>query len=76
MTPSEFFAAFTWRDALDFGLLFFIFYGALRLLRGTRAVPVLLSVAFLPRSRRRRGPSISSPSPRSSATSSSTSSSS
>lgn len=46
MTPSEFFAAFTWRDALDFGLLFFTFYGGLRLLRGTRAVPVLLSVAF------------------------------
>ncbi|MCA9660908.1 MAG: diadenylate cyclase [Myxococcales bacterium] len=46
MTPSEFFAAFTWRDALDFGLLYVAFYGTLRLLRGTRAVPVLLAVAF------------------------------
>jgi uncharacterized protein (TIGR00159 family) len=46
VTPSEFFAAFTWRDALDFGLLYVAFYGTLRLLRGTRAVPVLLAVAF------------------------------
>ncbi|MCB9566169.1 MAG: DNA integrity scanning protein DisA nucleotide-binding domain protein [Myxococcales bacterium] len=46
MTPSEFFAAFTWRDALDFGLLYAAFYTSLRLLRGTRAVPVLLAVAF------------------------------
>lgn len=46
MTPGDFLAAFTWRDALDFGLLYVAFYGILRLLRGTRAVPVLLAVAF------------------------------
>ncbi len=46
MTPSEFLAAFTWRDALDFGLLYAAFYGVLRALRGTRAVPVLLAAGF------------------------------
>jgi uncharacterized protein (TIGR00159 family) len=45
VTPSEFVSAFGWRDALDFGLLFVIVYGALRVVRGTRAVPVLLAVA-------------------------------
>ncbi|MCB9752730.1 MAG: DNA integrity scanning protein DisA nucleotide-binding domain protein [Myxococcales bacterium] len=46
MKPSEFIAALAWNDALDFGLLLVIFYGTLRLLHGTRAIPVLLSVAF------------------------------
>lgn len=41
----EFVSAFTWKDALDFGLLFVIVYGLLRVVRGTRAVPVLLAVA-------------------------------
>ncbi len=46
MKPSEFIAALAWNDALDFGLLLVIFYGTLRLLHGTRAIPVLLAVAF------------------------------
>ncbi len=46
MTPGDFLAAFTWRDALDFGLLYVAFYGILRLPRGTRSVPVPLAVAF------------------------------
>jgi DNA integrity scanning protein DisA with diadenylate cyclase activity len=41
----DFVSAFTWKDALDFGLLFIIVYGALRVVKGTRAVPVLLAVA-------------------------------
>lgn len=45
MTPQEFIAALSWRDALDFSLLLGIVYACLRLLQGTRAVPVLLSVA-------------------------------
>ncbi len=47
MTPSEFIAALSWRDALDFSFLLIIVYGCLRLLQGTRAVPVMLSVALL-----------------------------
>jgi len=46
MSPAEFLAALTWRDALDFGLLFAAFYAVLRALRGTRAVPLLLAVGF------------------------------
>ncbi len=46
VSPSEFVAALSWSDGLDFGLLCAITYGALTLLRGTRIVPVLLSVAF------------------------------
>lgn len=45
MSPSELVSALTWRDALDFGLLYLCIYGALRLVRGTRAAPVLLAVA-------------------------------
>ena len=45
MTPHEFIAALSWRDALDFGLLLIIVYTVLRLLTGTRALPVLLAVA-------------------------------
>ncbi|TPV95624.1 MAG: hypothetical protein B7733_08880 [Myxococcales bacterium FL481] len=47
MGVPDFFAALSWRDGLDLGLLGLITYGALRLLRGTRVVPVLLAVAFL-----------------------------
>ncbi len=46
MSPTEFLYALTWRDALDLGLLILLAYSLLRLLRGTRVVPVLLSVAF------------------------------
>lgn len=45
MTPHEFIAALSWRDGLDFGFLLIIVYTVLRLLTGTRALPVLLSVA-------------------------------
>lgn len=45
MSPTELITAFTWRDALDFGLLFVIAYGLLRMVQGTRAVPVLVAVA-------------------------------
>lgn len=45
VTPSEFIEALTWRDGLDFGILLILVYAGLRLLQGTRAVPVLLSVA-------------------------------
>jgi DNA integrity scanning protein DisA with diadenylate cyclase activity len=45
VTPHEFIAALSWRDALDFGFLLIIVYTVLRLLTGTRALPVLLSVA-------------------------------
>nr|WP_255216595.1 diadenylate cyclase [Pseudenhygromyxa sp. WMMC2535] len=40
-------AAMTWRDVVDFVLLYGIAYAILRLLKGTRAVPVLVSVALL-----------------------------
>ncbi|HEY8376643.1 MAG TPA: diadenylate cyclase [Nannocystis sp.] len=45
VTPKEFIEALTWRDGLDFGILLVLVYAGLRLLQGTRAVPVLLSVA-------------------------------
>ncbi|MDC0674053.1 diadenylate cyclase [Nannocystis radixulma] len=45
VTPRDFIEALTWRDGLDFGILLILVYAALRLLQGTRAVPVLLSVA-------------------------------
>lgn len=47
MGLSDYVAALSWRDGLDLALLGLITYGALRLLRGTRVVPVLLAVAFL-----------------------------
>lgn len=47
VTPRDFIEALTWRDGLDFGILLVIVYALLRLLQGTRAVPVLLSVAVL-----------------------------
>lgn len=45
MNPQEWVSALTWRDALDFGLLFIVVYGLLRVVKGTRAVPVLVAVA-------------------------------
>lgn len=47
MSPTELISAFTWRDGLDFSLLFLIAYGLLRVAKGTRAVPVLVAVASL-----------------------------
>ena len=47
MNVAELLAALPWRDVVDFVLLFVISYAALRLLKGTRAVPVLVSVALL-----------------------------
>jgi hypothetical protein len=47
VTPAEIFAALTWRDALDLGVMWIATYAVLRLLRGTRAVPVLLAVALV-----------------------------
>ncbi|MCR9164831.1 MAG: diadenylate cyclase [Nannocystaceae bacterium] len=38
-------AALTWRDGLDFGLLVLIVYHLLKVVRGTRAVPVLVAVS-------------------------------
>jgi diadenylate cyclase len=40
-------AALTWRDVVDFVLLFGLAYAVLRLLKGTRALPVLILVALL-----------------------------
>jgi diadenylate cyclase len=45
LSPTELYSALTWRDGLDFGLLFLIAYGLLRVVKGTRAVPVLVAVA-------------------------------
>ena len=45
MNPSEWLAALTWRDALDFGLLVVIVYHLLKVVKGTRAVPVLVAVS-------------------------------
>lgn len=45
VTLREFVGALSWRDGLDFGILLILVYAGLRLLQGTRAVPVLLSVA-------------------------------
>ncbi|MBX7082983.1 MAG: DNA integrity scanning protein DisA nucleotide-binding domain protein [Nannocystaceae bacterium] len=42
---SEWLAALTWRDALDFLLLFALVYGLLRMVRRTAAAPVLAAVA-------------------------------
>jgi diadenylate cyclase len=39
--------ALTWRDVVDFVLLLGLAYAVLRLLKGTRALPVFLSVALL-----------------------------
>ncbi|MGH1341183.1 MAG: diadenylate cyclase [Nannocystales bacterium] len=45
MNPQEWVAALTWRDGLDFGLLVVIVYHLLKVVRGTRAVPVLVAVS-------------------------------
>lgn len=45
MNVSEWLAALTWRDALDFLLLFALVYGFLRMVKRTRAAPVLAAVA-------------------------------
>ena len=47
MNLQELLAALTWRDGVDFVLLFVLAYAALRLVKGTRALPVLVSVALL-----------------------------
>jgi diadenylate cyclase len=39
--------ALSWRDVVDFALLFTLSYAVLRLLKGTRALPVLILVALL-----------------------------
>jgi diadenylate cyclase len=45
VNPSEWIAALTWRDGLDFLLLFAVVYGLLRVVRRTRAAPALAAVA-------------------------------
>ena len=47
MNPGDVLAALTWRDVIDFVLLYAVAYAVLRVLKGTRAVPVLVSVALL-----------------------------
>jgi diadenylate cyclase len=47
MSLGDLLAALTWRDVVDFVLLFALAYAVLRLLKGTRALPVFLSVALL-----------------------------
>jgi len=47
VNPAELISAFTWRDGLDFGLLFVIAYALLRAVQGTRVMPVLAAVAGL-----------------------------
>lgn len=47
MSVGEWISALTWRDALDFLLLFAIVYGLLRVVRRTRALPVLAAVTAL-----------------------------
>ncbi len=47
MSAREWIGALTWRDAIDFLLLFAIVYGLLRILRRTRALPVLAAVGAL-----------------------------
>lgn len=46
MNPIDLLAAFSWRDALDFTILFVLAYSVLRLMKGTRGAPVLLAVGF------------------------------
>jgi uncharacterized protein (TIGR00159 family) len=41
----EWLTALTWRDGVDFFLLFLIIYALLRVVQGTRAAPVLMAVA-------------------------------
>lgn len=45
MNPQEWVSALTWRDALDFGLLYALVYASLKVARGTRAIPVLMAFA-------------------------------
>ncbi len=45
MNLAEWLSALTWKDAVDFGLLYFIVYSLIRVVKGTRAVPVLVAVA-------------------------------
>lgn len=47
MNLQDLLAALTWRDVVDFVLLFALAYAVLRLLKGTRALPVLILVALL-----------------------------
>jgi diadenylate cyclase len=47
MNLGDLLAALTWRDVVDLVLLFTLSYAVLRLLKGTRALPVLILVALL-----------------------------
>ncbi|PRQ06404.1 diadenylate cyclase [Enhygromyxa salina] len=47
MTLADLLSALTWRDVVDFALLFVLAYAVLRQLKGTRALPVLILVALL-----------------------------
>ncbi len=47
MTLGDLLAALSWRDVVDFVLLFALAYAVLRLLKGTRALPVFVLVALL-----------------------------
>ena len=47
MSLTDLLAALTWRDVVDFVLLYLLAYAALRLLKGTRALPALVLVALL-----------------------------
>jgi diadenylate cyclase len=47
MNLGDLLGALTWRDVVDFVLLFALSYAVLRLLKGTRALPVLILVALL-----------------------------
>jgi diadenylate cyclase len=47
MTPSEFIKLLTWRDLLDVLAVAIVIYYLLLLIRGTRAVQILLGIAFV-----------------------------
>jgi diadenylate cyclase len=47
MTPAEFFELLTWQDLLDVTIVAIVFYNLLLLIRGTRAVQILVGLAFV-----------------------------
>ncbi len=47
MTVGEFLELLTWQDLLDIAIVAIVFYNLLLLIRGTRAVQILVGLAFV-----------------------------
>ena len=47
MSPADWLQILTWRDLLDIALVALVIYNLLLLIRGTRAVQIILGILFI-----------------------------